>query len=94
MRNAINIAMQSISVGAPFVKRDKRAQDTKYLYFTEKYDEIFEEVWKEYEVWITKVVADDSTDVDTVVTPPPLQGAKGSVNKRPAPGAPDTPQKR
>ena len=50
-KSACNLALHAVSLGTPWIKRDKKARNTKYLYFEESYEESIEETWRVHEAW-------------------------------------------
>ena len=68
-RAAINVALNAMVVGLPFIKLDGAAQNTKYLYFEHGYEEEFSIVYSWNQVWRKNVangdgIADAGADLE------------------------------
>ena len=61
--SACNLALHAVVLGPPWTKRDKKARNTKFLYFEESYEESLEEAWRVHEVWRDEVKTKAICDV-------------------------------
>ena len=81
----MNIAMNAISLGPPWLKRDRRAKNVQFIYNVESFTERFKESWELKEKWQSELASVEKDVDDGALTDAgaPAQGSGESPLKKP-----------